>query len=412
SAFHYGVLLYDSVTDDFARHAKIDQQYRHLQWDFYGDGRLNYDFSLMRLETPIGEDDVVKPIPFNRDSDLPNIDDMDSRLSIYGYGKTETGSVANELRQVTMKYISNEECTERFQQNNVNVTIPKDFLCSTKLDDQFDTSTCGGDSGGPVTVMTNRNDSFPDLEEVLVGVISAGIGCSTETFPNGHARISTVATWIEERICQHSRHPSSYDCVTEEEIQSNVSSEAMELKLVVNFDYFPEQTLYAIRSLEDQSLVYAGPEVVADRNTQYNTTIYLSQGDYTFEVYDIKGDGMRIGSDGRSTSLSGGGWKLHMLFFDTTDAQGSGTANRIATKTEHLVASGSGEFGEKQVTQFTIADYNDGVEREENVEESQPQKTRITDRSPAETQDEIGGNFHAANARNSIRGRFGGRQRR
>lgn len=89
-AFHYGALLYDASSKTFSRNISINRQVRHPQWDFYGigidAGKLNFDVMVLRLETPVPQDDsVVRPISFNSDSTVPKMDDS---LTIYGFGKT------------------------------------------------------------------------------------------------------------------------------------------------------------------------------------------------------------------------------------------------------------------------------------------------------------------------------------
>jgi secreted trypsin-like serine protease len=388
SAFHHGVLMYDVNTNDFTRKVPIDRQIRHPKWDFYGDhhGSLNFDFLLLRLATPVAEGDVVKPMSFNSNPNIPTSNGNHSTLTVYGYGKTENGTLSHELRQATVQYISNEECTKRFEQNGVsmNVTLPNEFMCTTAKMDGLDVSTCSGDSGGPVTTNVHWNGTSL---EVLVGVVSAGIGCSTELFPNGNARLSTAARWIEEQICRYSRDSSPLECIVDEPFEAS----AVEIRLVVTFDSNPEQTLYAIRSMENRSIVFTGPQDIAEHNRQLNTTFFLDPGDYAFEAYDVKGDGMMKSREDDGTA----GWQLYEVHFTAPIDDTSGKANKIVIKSETLLARGDGNFTEKQVTPFTVGDPAQQAE-------SSSQKVRIIDR-PGQAQE------GSSAARSTIRGKSVGK---
>lgn len=347
-AFHYGALLYDATSKKFSRNISINRQVRHPEWDYYGNsidaGKLNFDVMLLRLETPIPQDDsVVRPISFNHDSTVPKMDDS---LTIYGFGKTEAGGISNELRQAIVQYIDNSNCTDRFQQNGIFMqsTLPSEFMC-TIAPSTIDVSTCNGDSGGPVTMQQAAAET--DENQVLVGVISAGIGCSTATFPNGHARISKVSEWIQEQICRLSYNPPT-DCVQ----NHSTSSTTVPLQLSFSFDFFPQETLYAIRSLGDQRLVYTGPEMIAQRNQQVNTTIYLLPGLYAMEVYDTFGNGM-MGRTGTPADPSVGEWELIAL--PNNDTTYGGT----------LLARGYGNFTQNQITPFEIMSPTNGTIFEE-----------------------------------------------
>jgi hypothetical protein len=362
-AFHYGVLMFDddaSSNDSFTHKMLIDRQVRHPQWDYYGannEGALNYDVLLMRLETPIPTDDsVIQPIVFNTDPSIPNIGDD---LTIYGLGRTETGSISQELRHATVQYISNDDCTQQFRQNGLNITpIAEEFICTVHpINAAVDISTCEGDSGGPVTeelTTTDDTGSVKSTNIILVGVISGGIGCSTDVFPNGHVRISSVASWIHQEICRLSHNPPD-NC----DLQETPPIDAVPILLSITFDFFPQETLYAIRLVSDQTIVYTGPEVIASRNSQVNTTLYLIPGQYTMEVYDTYGNGM-MGRDNTLADPTMGGWELFA----------ENNYDNIKNTGPILLAKSDGNFTQRQVTEFQVTLDMNSYETTDSVSDS------------------------------------------
>jgi len=322
-SFNYGLLAYDPSTNDFTQRMSIDRQQRHFIWD-YNAKAWNYDFVVMRLSNPIDGNDAVKPIAVNTNNDYP----LDSdRLQLYGFGVTEPGGLSSSsyLRQVEMKYIENKVCGSRMQEFGgvSSPNLSNEFLCtSTDLPGVGAASACSGDSGGPVTNFDGT---------LLVGVISFGIGCSADTFPNVNARVSVASGWIQEQICLLSKDPPSNCSAT------IVDDSAVELALVFVHDFYADETTYAIRSKDDDSIVYSGPTYVPARNGRFRSQIFLPPGEYSFEVYDSRGNGLR----GMGAGDGDGWWKLYAMYDGETDTE---------------LASGNHQFTTEQITEFVIKD--------------------------------------------------------
>jgi len=102
-----------------------------------------------------------------------------------GFGRqsdTQGISTAQRQHHVQLPIITNAVCQQTF-----GSTIIASTICASGAGGR---STCGGDSGGPLTV-----------NNVLVGVTSFGSaqGCQ-RGFPAGFARVTSFAAWIQARV--------------------------------------------------------------------------------------------------------------------------------------------------------------------------------------------------------------------
>ena len=70
-------------------------------------------------------------------------------------------------------------------------------------------SACHGNSGGPLVIKDDNSGS--DLQ---VGVVSWGIICAADQFPNVHACVSQAYDWIQSEVCKGSEYASEagFDC--------------------------------------------------------------------------------------------------------------------------------------------------------------------------------------------------------
>ncbi len=324
-AFNYGVLLYDSDTNDYTREATIDLQIRYP--DFNGIDTHN-DVLLLRLSTNPG-----LPIIKTNSNDLnPTIDDV---LKAYGFGKmTSNGSPAKKLRQGQMRYIDNEECSERVKGTG-NSIIWDDVLCAdpySNISPRFEdgSSICNGDSGGPLL----------DSSNTLVGVISWNFACQSDELPDGFARVSFFHEWITQQICYFSRNPitRTNQCPYGTSLPPPAAGSVTVL-LDFNHDFYPEETFFRILSKDENNQVeYAGPKYVPDRESAWISKIDLLPGAYTLEIFDMAGNGLSpYAGDDRTQ----GSWTLIAMYDDDV---------------EIMLASGGANFEQTDLVDFVVSE--------------------------------------------------------
>lgn len=319
-AFNNGAFILDVQTNSFTRLVAVDHQRRHPGWAIDRTS-LNFDVLLLRLSEPLLSTDVAKPIAINHDSYYPSNGEV---LKAYGFGLTEFDVVSQNLREADVTYINNDECWGRGIQFN-NVMKGEDVLCTDPFGGT--TATCLGDSGGPLT------DEFGT---VLMGVISFGSGCEADNIPDGHVRLSEVSDWVEQQICSLSAVPPA-GCTL-----ATTSRDPREVQMKIDFthDYFPEETTFAVRNKNTLEVVYAGPEYIPKRNGNYESTLYLLPGEYTFEVYDVTGNGL-VSGPVENNVYEDGRWTVSALYDDYTKSE---------------VARGDANFSDQQVTKFIVSE--------------------------------------------------------
>ncbi|KAL3924038.1 MAG: hypothetical protein SGILL_001287, partial [Bacillariaceae sp.] len=307
-AFNYGIRVLDEATNDYTRQLDVSHQIRHPGWDEDREN-LNHDILVLKLATPLSRNDVAQPIPYNTDRNYPS---PGQSVLALGFGLTETQSVAPDLMEAEMEYISNDECWGRTIQFN-NVIQAEEVMCTDPI---AGSSTCLGDSGGP---LTDRDGTR------LLGIVSFGSGCNPDQIPDGY---SATADWVFEQICALSDDPPS-NCPP-------MGRDSSEVKMALYFDhdFFSEETTFSIREQRSRNIVYTGPTYTPERGERAKSEFYLLPGDYTFEVYDTDGNGLMSEGNGED-----GSWYLEALYSDSN---------------EDRVASGGPFFGREDYVNFRV----------------------------------------------------------
>jgi secreted trypsin-like serine protease len=165
-------------------------------YPFYDNVTNDGDFLLLLLDKP----SIYAPIKLNADPDIPK---RDALLTVMGWGTQETGHSSLIPEEATVETRSNYWCNLAYQGANLilemlgspHYTITENALCA-EGGSKYD--SCQGDSGGPLIIKGENSTS-----DVLVGVVSWGIGCASaisEILPGVYSRVSSAEYWIEQQI--------------------------------------------------------------------------------------------------------------------------------------------------------------------------------------------------------------------
>lgn len=158
----------------------------------YNSNTMNNDFALLKLD---GQSSIT---PVNMDgSSISNSFSTDQgNLWAIGLGALYyEGSSPDTLKHVQVKYVSNSDCMSEYGYDNGEIT--NNMMCARDTDKD----SCQGDSGGPL---------YDSENNVLVGVVSFGIGCADSNYPGVYARVSSQYDWIKSTICEDSSNPPTW----------------------------------------------------------------------------------------------------------------------------------------------------------------------------------------------------------
>ncbi|XP_013143029.1 PREDICTED: collagenase-like [Papilio polytes] len=144
------------------------------------------DIGLLGLERPIPYGKNIQPCRL-QNTEMKDFDYTDVKLIVSGYGLTEGGSTSEVLRWVYQYGVSNEVCDSWYPGE-----ISPQNICTIGYN-HTDQSSCGGDSGGPLTAVD------VDGKPTLVGVVSFGhyLGCLS-AYPSGFVRAGYYHSWYEQ----------------------------------------------------------------------------------------------------------------------------------------------------------------------------------------------------------------------
>ncbi|KAL3780956.1 hypothetical protein HJC23_000843 [Cyclotella cryptica] len=165
------------------------------------------DFALLFLSQPtMSKVGIVK---VNRVNSKPA---AYQSVLVLGWGDTAVGEYrqgSDLLREALLRIIPNSRCNNvEGDWNGINVTydgyISESMMCASFKN----RDSCQGDSGGPLIV-----EGEDDTSDLLVGLVSWGVGCANNIWPGVYARVSSGYNWIRREVCLRSVFPpEQFDC--------------------------------------------------------------------------------------------------------------------------------------------------------------------------------------------------------
>lgn len=148
-----------------------------------GNSLIDYDFSLLELETPIAFNETRQPVKLpHADYSVPD----GTMLSTFGWGATRHPHQREDfLRRVELPKVDIDYC---LQANHLDGKHREQKICAGFQEDGK--SICHGDSGGPL--MTS--------DGVLVGVSTFVRQCGMKEYPSVFGKVTSILDWINSIV--------------------------------------------------------------------------------------------------------------------------------------------------------------------------------------------------------------------
>eukprot|EP00986_Skeletonema_menzelii_P004434 scaffold1493_cov147-Skeletonema_menzelii.AAC.7 len=269
---------------------------REVLHPLYDVDSVDNDFNVVQLAEPIREEEGVGMVKLNSDGAVPVVG---AATTVMGWGDTNPLEGETEVSDVLME-------TKVFAVfTSMKGKVTENMLCAWAKD----TDGCQGDSGGPLVVTGNTPD-----QDLLVGVVSWGLGCAEEEFPGVYSRVSAQHEWIREQVCGLSSAPPDYfQCTTEMKFTTPPSPPPTTLKpipmptysplpdgrkrllVVVTLDRHPEDTGWSLATLDGNDVIFEVPIGTYDGNEKFKRYEYKFEVDgnvfYQLKVKDHFADG-------------------------------------------------------------------------------------------------------------------------
>ena len=175
----------DDLVSEEAEHNRVGVRYIFSHEDFDTFSMKN-DIAILELEVvpdtqaiAVGAVDDIAPL---------SAGDM---LTVKGWGNQEADSeetpiFPTTLYEVELPYVDDETCRNA---QDAYQSIGAEEICAGYPAGGYD--SCQGDSGGPLISTQSGN-------EVVVGVVSWGIGCAQERGYSVYSDVSHYSTWLEK----------------------------------------------------------------------------------------------------------------------------------------------------------------------------------------------------------------------
>ena len=118
-----------------------------------------------------------------------NYDDLMATVSGWGWNNEnqDIGDRADKLQKAKVKVWNNENCQQSFRDVGKKNVISKSQMCAGYKNGGID--SCWADSGGPLI-----------LDNILIGIVSTGIGCGRPGLPGIYTRVDEYTKWIDSTI--------------------------------------------------------------------------------------------------------------------------------------------------------------------------------------------------------------------
>ncbi|KAK2579374.1 hypothetical protein KPH14_003238 [Odynerus spinipes] len=138
------------------------------------------DIALIKLREPAMFGEKLQPIALPEDADVKIEDDRTSFVTGWHQKIFQKTPVESELSVISVKTVNQKTCATAMPSYK---PVSEKMLCAGNMTRGVE--TCQGDPGAPLM-----------LDQMLIGILSYGLGCETMLHPGVYTRISSYLEWI------------------------------------------------------------------------------------------------------------------------------------------------------------------------------------------------------------------------
>ncbi|XP_074037294.1 CLIP domain-containing serine protease HP8 [Leptinotarsa decemlineata] len=171
----------------------VEETVAHEQYDAY-DVNQYHDIGLLRLAREVTFTANVKPICLPKTANDQTKSFVGKKLTVAGWGKTETRSESSVKLKLDVPVKANSECSRIYSQAGVNLQGSQVCAGGEKGKD-----SCRGDSGGPL--MSLYADENGEINWYSIGVVSFGPSpCGMQGWPGVYTKVANYVPWIISKL--------------------------------------------------------------------------------------------------------------------------------------------------------------------------------------------------------------------
>ncbi|KAG5894889.1 hypothetical protein JTB14_030594 [Gonioctena quinquepunctata] len=171
----------------------VEESIAHEDYDAY-DANQFHDIGLLRLARNVNFTAYVKPVCLPKTQFDQSKTFKGEKLTVAGWGKTETRSESSVKLKLNVPVRGNMECSQTYRQANVNLQSAQ--LCAGG---EAGKDSCRGDSGGPL--MSLYADENGEINWYSVGVVSFGPSpCGMQGWPGVYTKVAHYVSWIVSKL--------------------------------------------------------------------------------------------------------------------------------------------------------------------------------------------------------------------
>ncbi|XP_076751026.1 trypsin-1-like [Xylocopa sonorina] len=194
---NYGTFLVKAGKHNLKRIEMSEQSVRvekSIVHEKYTGGVGPYDIALLRLETPLRLNNLVKAISLPREGNSPS-----GTAILTGWGatsKTSTTVMSDKLQEAQLPLIDLDTCELAIERLIGSSPLDQTNICTGPLSGGY--AACNGDAGGPLILHNGGGNTE------LIGIVSWGIvPCGIVGAPSVYTKVSAFDDWILDTIANN-----------------------------------------------------------------------------------------------------------------------------------------------------------------------------------------------------------------